>query len=121
MTRIRDTAHSAVTRGQEGVFFPKREISALAEEADRFVSDTFVPESKIERVLPHSISMKDFRHLATHGKQKGRRGTATFFYPQEVVRAMWPKVLETPTRGWKSSFRCTMREGNHDVAGKGGE
>ena len=34
---------------------------------------------------------------------------------------MWPRVLETPTRGWRSSFRCAMREGDHDVAGRGAE
>ena len=26
--------------------------------------------------------------------------------------------MEAPARGWRSSFRCAPREGNHDVAGK---
>ena len=34
---------------------------------------------------------------------------------------MWPRVLETPTRGWRSSFRCAMREGDHIAAGRGAE
>ena len=34
---------------------------------------------------------------------------------------MWPRVLEAPARGWRSSFRCAPREGNHDEAGKEGE
>ena len=30
---------------------------------------------------------------------------------------MWPRVLEPPSRGWRSSFRSAMREIDHDVAG----
>ena len=29
---------------------------------------------------------------------------------------MWPRVLEPPTRDWRSSFRCSMREIDHDGA-----
>jgi len=87
LSSISATAYCAVNCGQEGIYFPEKEIRSLVAKSakTKFVCSTDVPESQIRRCLPRSSNLADFRHLAKVGQQKGRRGTATFFYPRDVV------------------------------------
>lgn len=109
LRKIHHTAYCAMSRGQTGVYFPLKDIAALFEDvsAQRIVPVNAIPESQILRCTPRRAhcTIKELRHLATFGQQRGRRGKAAYFYPKEEVEARWPECLLPLAEGCRRSNR----------------